>query len=472
MTAEQENVQLKIENAKLRAQVEELSRRLKILEDKLAKDSHNSSKPPSSDGYKRSPKKRSLKKASDKQSGGQAEHPGHALRQVEIPDRQVQHLPQSCESCHKDLTQVKAVLTERRQVFELPPLKLEVTEHQTFSRCCPHCQTTTQATFPEGITNWVQYGPGFRALAVYLNQYQLLPYARTTEILNELFSQSFSEGTLASLLEECYNLLAEPEQAIQKALIQSDVAHFDETGGRVEGKLPWFHVVSTALLTYYRCHPKRGKTATAEIGILPQFEGIAVHDGWSTYPQYDCQHALCNAHHLRELTFVHEQLAQHWAGELKKLLVELKDEVTQAQLKGQSELNPELLQSYQLRYQKLLLVGLQANPPPPTEESKVKAGRKKQSKARNLLDRLHYKQREVLAFATDFKVPFDNNQAERDLRMLKVQQKIAGCFRTKLGAAIFCRIRGYVSTMRKHGHNPFTALLWAFKGKPLFPALA
>jgi len=482
MTSEQEIEQLKSENALLREQVAsqaaliaQLIERIQALEERLSQDSHNSSKPPSSDGFVRPPKKRSLRKASGKKAGGQTGHPGQALRQVEKPDEIITYLPDQCQKCHSDLSELTPLAQyEPRQVFELPaPYRLEVVEHRAYSRRCPSCQTHTQANFPQQLTNWVQYGPGIKALATYLVNYQLLPYGRASELLNDLYSAQISPGTLAMWVAECAEQLAESETAIKTAISGATVLHCDETGLYVEGKRQWLHVGSTSKLTYYAAHPKRGKAATTDIDVLPHFKGVAVHDGYASYQSYDgCEHALCNAHHLRELTFIHEQFAQDWAGQFKKLLTDLKAEVEAAKAADQTSLSKERLAEYEQRYQTLLEVGLAANPPPspsPPLVHPAKRGRVKQSKAKNLLDRLDKHRRQVLRFAYRFEVPFDNNQAERDIRMVKVQQKVSGCFRTTNGAAYFCRIRGYLSSMRKQGENLLVALFEAFLGKPSLP---
>jgi transposase len=237
----------------------------------------------------------------------------------------------------------------------------------------------------------------------------------------------------------------------------------------VEGHRYWFHVASTTHLTHYAFHQKRGRAATDEIGILPHLAGTAIHDSFSSYFGYECWHALCNAHHLHELTFVTEQLGQKWAGEFKTLLLDLKAEVERAKAQKHTALSPPQLAEYEGRYQTLLEAGLAANPPPPGSWPRGKRGRPRQRKAKNLLDRLDKRRQQVLLFAYRFDVPFDNNQAERDIRMVKVQQKISGCFRSQAGATYFCRIRGYLSTLRKQGENLLAALLETFRGQPPLP---
>ena len=483
MTVQEELDQLKLDYALLRDQLTSqqilnttLVERIQALEARLAQDSHNSSKPPSSDGngFARPPKKRSLRKISGKGVGGQTGHQGQALRQVENPDQVLTHLPTQCHHCAADLTHLSPDESyQPRQVLELPtPYRLEVIEHRAYSRKCLECDSLTAATFPPGVNNWVQYGPGVKALATYLITYQLLPYSRASELLNELYTAQISPGTLAVWVAQSYDQLASTEASIKTALKAASVLHCDETGLYVQGKRQWLHVASTTKLTYYATHLKRGKAATCEMDLLPDFKGVAVHDGWASYQSYPSEHALCNAHHMRELTFLAEQYAQDWAKEFKQLLLTLKEEVDEAKAKGQTALSSGRLVEYEQRYQTLLSLGLAANAPPivaMVEPAKPKRGRIKQSRAKNLLDRLAKHHRQVLLFAYRFEVPFDNNQAERDIRMVKVQQKVSGCFRTALGAAYFCRIRGYLSTMRKQGENLLVALFATFVGKPVLP---
>ncbi len=442
--------------------IAELRVRVKELEDRLATDSHNSSQPPSSDRVK--PQMRSLRPPSGKRPGGQPGHPGRTLRMVETPNRVVIHRPTQCQYCGASLKSVQASESERRQVFDLPPMKLEVVEHEAESKRCRSCQQTTKGQFPEMVSQPVQYGERIKALGVYLMNYQLLPYERTSEVLGDLFGCSMSAGTLYGAAQACAEGLTEIEEQIKQGVRQAEVAHFDETGLDIEGKRQWLHVSSTQTLTHYGSHPKRGKEATESIGILPEFDGTAVHDGWGTYRQYACAHALCNAHHLRELTFIEEQDEQVWAGEMKGLLVEIKQRVEQ--VAGMQRLDEPTVQEFEQRYQQVLDEGLEANPKPVPTAEPVKRGRKKQSKAKNLVDRLSTYREQVLAFMYDFRVPFDNNLAERDLRMMKVKQKISGCFRCAEGATSFCRIRSYISTSRKQGKHVLSALESVFTGKP------
>lgn len=447
-----------------------LTTRIQELESRLKKDSHNSSKPPASDGLAK--KTKSLRHRTGNPPGGQPGHPGATLCLVDIPDQVVQHHPQTCSSCGACLEGAPVLSKLRRQVHDLPPLALQVTEHQALCQLCPACQTKNQAAFPEEVAQPVQYGPCIKALCVYLQQYQLLPFERTHELLSDLLGGSLCAGTLARLLGVCHERLAGVESAIKQALVEASVVHFDETGLRIAQRTHWLHSASTTELTFYAHHEKRGKAATDAIGILPSFTGTSVHDAWTSYFGYSgCKHALCNAHLLRELTFIHEQMHQPWAAQMIELLLAMKQAVEAAKSAGDSCLSEAALADLLGRYQALLRDALAANAasePPPKQ---CRRGRPRQSAAKNLLDRLRRYQWAVLAFLFDFAVPFDNNLAERDLRMSKVRQKISGCFRSAQGASQFCRIRGYISTLRKQGIHVLTALRSVFEGKPVMPAL-
>lgn len=451
------------------AQITDLTVRVKELEDRLASDSHNSSKPPSSDLSKK--KTQSLREPSGKRPGAQPGHAGHTLRPVDEPDQVIIHPLVQCQVCGVELSAVPAVEYECRQVFDLPPVKVEVTEHRVEIKPCPECGATSAGDFPPGVNNLVQYGAGIKGLAVYLMNYQLLPYRRTREMLEDLLGQPVAEGTLQAALAHCGEELVETEARIKTGVQQSAQAHFDETGLYMEGKRQWLHVASTAQLTHYAPHAKRGHLATDEIGILPGFRGRAMHDGYRSYLSYDCEHALCNAHHLRELTFVEEQSGQAWAGTMKSLLMEIKRAVEATGADGHTQLDPILIQDFAQRYEEILQEGFAVQSSSPALAT-GRRGPKKQTKAKNLLDRLSRYRRETLAFMYDFDVAFDNNLAERDLRMMKVQQKISGCFRTSDGATTFCRIRSYVSTIRKQGHNVLFALKNVFAGHPIVPVLS
>ncbi len=451
------------------AQLAALAARVQQVEAQLGAHSQNSHRPPASDGPRRPP--RSQRARSGKRAGGQPGHAGHALAMVATPDAVVAHHPAQCAHCGAALAGVPAVAVARRQVVDLPPLALAVTEHRAATARCPHCRRATAAPFPAGVTQPVQYGPRVLGLGVYLRHYQLLPYQRIGALLADLFGAGPSAGTLHAASLTCAARLEAVEAAIATALAAAPLAHADETSVVVAGRREWVHVVSTAALTHYARHAKRGRAATAAIGILPAFAGRLVHDGWAPYWHYPCRHGLCNAHHLRELAALAEQPGQGWAADLRALLVEIKQHVDQGRAAGQTAGPPETRAAFVARYRRLLAEGYAANPPPARAPAGPRRGRLKQSKARNLLDRLAAREAEVLAFLHEWAVPFDNNQAERDLRMIKVQQKVSGTFRDASGADAFCRIRGYIATLRKQAGQVFAALEQTFLGHPPLPSL-
>ena len=467
---------LEAENAALRERVEVLAAQVQELQARLARDSRNSSKPPSSDGLGRKPSKtKSLRTRSGKKPGGQIGHRGETLHLVATPDSVVEHRPVTCANCQTPLEGgAPVVLHERRQVHELPPLRLQVTEHRALHVRCPACRQVSAGAFPAEVPSRAQYGPRLRALAVYLVQAQFVPLGRTQQLLVDLFGVRLARGTLVGWVQQAARTLEPVEAALTVALRRAAVLHNDETGVRRGGRLAWAHVTSTARLTHYAVHARRGSAATDAIGILPDFRGVSVHDGWAGYRAYSaCRHALCNVHHLRELTFLEEQYHQAWAKDFKELLREMRTAAEQARAQGQRHVPSARRTLLRARYRDLLAAGLAANPPPPEGQRRPgQRGRLAQSPARNLLERLALGQDQVLAFLDDLTIPFDNNQAERDLRGLKVQQKVSGCFRSDAGAAAFARLRGYLATLRKQGQALLAALETVFAGQPLYPAFA
>lgn len=421
--------------------------RIKELEVMLNKDSHNSHKPPSSDGYKK--KIQNNRKTSERKAGGQMGHEGTTLQITEHPDMVIVHKVECCEHCGSDLTRVKAKKVYRRQVHDLPPIKIEVTEHQVEVKQCHACHKETVAAC--NVAASVQYGERIKSIGVYLNQYQLIPFERTQAIMKDLFECSMSAEVLQQSNELCYNNLEQKvEQEIKESIVSSQVMHNDETGMRCEGKTQWIHVYSTQELTYYAMDNKRGKEAMDHINILPRFVGNSVHDRWASYDNYThCQHSYCNAHLLRDLKG-EEENNKSWAATMQTILLDAYEQSTQEQA------DQDCIDTIEKRYDHIVKKAIKQEPIPAI--TLHKRGRKAKSKSLNLLECFRDKKIEVLRFLHDKTVPFDNNLAERDLRMVKLKQKISGCFRTRKGGDVFCRIRSYISTIKKQGGQVWNAL--------------
>lgn len=452
------------------SRMKELEARLQELEGRLAQNSRNSNRPPSSDwqppSFAPAHRTQSLRGKSGKRPGGQVGHEGATLEMSGHPTSVVIHEVTRCRSCGHGLRSHPADSVKRRQVREIPALQIEVIEHRGDLKTCPKCGVETEAEFPGEVSQKAQYGPRLGALAAYLIHGQFLPVERTEEFFREVFGQSLSGGFLSSLSQRAFQNLEQTEDVIQSALLQSEVVHFDESGMRCEKKGFWLHEASTEAWTYYGISPKRGGEAMEEMGILPRFSGIAVHDHWWPYFGFTgCTHALCNVHHLRELTYTAEVLRESWAQGMKDLLKEIHVKVERSREREKQGLSPYLRRKFEEAYDRLLLKGEQyhnleelVHPLP-----QLGRGRKKQRPGRNLLDRLQNQRKETLAFMYDLRIPFTNNQAERDIRMCKLKQKISGCFRSLSGAKAFCRIRSYLSTARKQGLSALEALQDVFQ---------
>jgi transposase len=454
-----------------RESVGRLTERVQKIEDQIAKNSGNSGKPPSTDGFKK--KTQSLRKRSGKKSGGQPGHKGHTLKAVAKPDQVELHPVAECRECHISLEDVAVQGYEKRQVFEAPRVSIQVIEHQAEIKECPNCHRKVSGEFPISVRQPVQYGSWLKAQMTYFNQYQYVPLERTVEILEALYGHRVSEAAILEANAQIAQQVEPINQATKEELKSTEEAvGFDETGGRIAKKLWWLHVTCTELLTYLEAHENRGCKALDHIGILPNRKGISVHDGYRSYYQYsDAQHALCNAHHLRELKFIQERYQQAWAFEMEKLLLEIKKAVEVAQPQF-DRLSIEQIAAFDIRYDALIEAGLQDNfASAPNTPVPKKRGKQKQHPAKNLLDHLKTRKSFVLAFMYDFKVPFDNNQAERDLRMVKLKQKVSGCFRSQDGADVFCKIRSYISTARKHEQKVLDALHLALTGSPFVPPI-
>lgn len=448
--------------AALTAQVTALAAKVAELEGRLAQNSRNSSKPPSSDGPNK-PKPKSLRQAGQKPTGGQPGHTGHTLKKVAQPDHIESHVPPvHCTACARPLPD--AVVVETRQVFDIPPLSYEVTEHRVLEARCT-CGKVHRGEFPGDVAAPVQYGARIKAAVVHLTHQHMMPVARTGELVGDLFGLPISDATVLAINEEAAARLAPTVAAIGEALKTVPVAHADETGMRVAGSLHWLHAMATNTLTWLGSHANRGKKAFDAFGILAAFTGTLVHDGLRSYRDLPCVHALCNAHHLRELVYVFEELGQAWAERMIDLLVEACHEVAAAG----GPLAEERIAHYRVVYALVIADGEAVNPRAPTSG---KRGRTKQSKALNLIDRLRDHADDVLRFMTDHDVPFSNNIAEQAVRMPKVKQKISGCFRTAAGLETFCTIRSYLATLHKQGGNLFHALTLTFQGNPPQPRFA
>lgn len=446
--------------------VTQLMERVRELEAQIAKNSSNSSKPPGSDGLKKSPKTTSQRGSSDKKPGGQPGHPGRTLEQVDAPDYIIIHSPGNCGGCGNSLNEVEGASVERRQVFDLPEPKVEVTEHRIEAKMCPCCGEVSKGIFPDNVTAPVQYGERVQALAVYFAHQHFIPFDRLSQMFQDIYGIAISPATCLAVDHKLFAQLDSFEANLKAHLIASKVLHFDETGMRCNKKLHWIHVASSEGVTFYGIHTKRGQEAMDDFGILPEFHGTAVHDHWYPYFAYvQVTHGLCNAHHLRELTFVHEQEKEEWAQEMKQLLLKAKQQVADHAELGYLSL--EQISSLEKEYANIVLKGLKYHLDLPPLMS-GKKGRRKQRAGKNLLDRLADSYKCVLRFIYNFSVPFTNNQGEQDIRMVKLKQKISGCFRKIEGGNIFCRIRSYISTARKQGWRIWDALTEALKGTPRF----
>lgn len=444
-----------------------LNERVKVLENQRNTNSNNSSKPPSSDGFKK--KTKSLRKPSGKKPGGQEGHDGTTLYLNENPDEIKIHTIDECSECGSSL---KDIPTERyiiRQVIDIPEVKVKVTEHRSEVKKCTVCGHENIAKFPKEVVNTTQYGENTKAVSVYLTQYQLIPYRRMKEFFKDIFNLSISEGSLVSFNENCHKKLEPIEENIKTELTNSTGAvHFDETGTYVEKNRKWLHVACNNEYTYYKVHDKRGKKATDDIDILTKFKGTAVHDCWKTYHEYTgCSHSLCCAHILRELNGITELEEQNWAEEMKKLLLAIKKEVDIA-CDNSNALSLDKILEYENKYNEIVKAGVEEDY---TKNRELYSASRKKSKSLNLLNRLILHNEEILRFMNDFDIPFDNNQAERDIRMTKVKQKISGTFRSTTGADAFTRIRGYVSTVRKQGKSVLDCIRSVFTENPVDPTL-
>jgi transposase len=435
------------------------------LRGQLGQNSRNSSKPPSSDSPFAKPAPKSLRGKSGRKPGGQKGHPGSTLAQVADPDETLRHEPGSCGGCGADLADAPEVGVERRQVFDLPPMRVRVIEHQLITRRCP-CDATTCGTAPGEVTAPVQYGPRITAIILYLYVGQFLSKKRTAQALGELFGTPVGEGTVATMTTRAAGGLDEFLGQVKDHLADAEVVGFDETGLRVAGTLHWVHCARTGKYTLITCHPKRGTAGIGAAGVLGRFRGIAVHDAWAPYDTYlDVTHQLCCAHALRELNAVADTATDAdwcWANQVADALVAMQRLVSEAITTGAQTVNPDALATQIHRYRAAAQMGITQ-----TAQRSDTVMRKHHALARRLIDRQH----DYLRFTHDWRVPPDNNGSERDIRMIKLRQKVSGCLRTLTGAQQFCAIRSYLSTAAKHGIHFFDTLVMLAEGRPWLPAI-
>ncbi len=434
---------------KLLTRIDELEAENAELRSRLNKNSGNSHKPPSSDGLTKKP---AFSQSTGKKTGAQFGHPGKTLSMVSDPDHILVHHAPYCPCCSKTFTLAQVShISQKRQVFDIPQPRLQVSEHQLGIIVC--CGKQHKGTFPDFVSQPVQYGHKIKALSVLLNTDYKIPFEKIEQLLGDLYSCSFNESTAISANIACFDALETTQERIKEQILNAQVVHFDETGMRVEGKLHWFHSASTALFTYLFVDAHRGKQALVSAqSLIKDFGNRAVHDCWPAYFEFtDCSHALCNAHIVRELEALKENYSQ-WAIEMQHLLFELYNQSQKATI---------VLPYKHLwieKYQSICQMADQQEPPP----IKAKRGKAKNSKGRNLLNRLVKHQESILAFAFIEAVPFTNNQAERDIRCLKTKQKVATSFRTFKGAQNYARIQSFISTLRKHQMNVFQNLIKIF----------
>jgi transposase len=459
-------VSLRAELAEARVELERALERIAGLEARLRQSPRNSSRPPSSEGLGKPPRKRSLRKKTGRKPGGQDGHEGKALAQVARPDQEVRHEPAACSRCGAGLAGRPVTSVERRQVFELPPTKIEVTEHQLIERECG-CGQRTKGTAPAPATAPACYGPRVAAVIIYLYAGQFLSKKRTAQALAELFGIPLSCGTVAAITGRAAGRLDGFLAHAREQIAASDVAGFDETGFRVEGKLAWVHCARTGKYTLLMVHPKRGRQAIEAMGVLPSFAGTAVHDAWAPYDCYsNAAHQLCCAHVLRELQAVTDAAPSGewcWATQAAEAITAMQALVSEAITRGQGAVDPDALATQARSYRSAALIGISQ-----TRDRPGALARKHHALARRLLGR----QDDYLRFTHDFAVAPDNNGCERDIRMAKLRQKVSGCLRTLAGARQFCAIRSYLSTAAKHGLSFFDALVMLTEGQPWIPATA
>ena len=460
-----ENAELRETVLELRSVVDVLRAEVAELKRQLGQHSRNSSRPPSSDSPFSRPAPKSLRRKSGRKPGGQPGHPGSTLALVDNPNERKRHEPGPCTGCGASLADAPEVGMERRQVFDLPPMTVRVIEHQLIARRCG-CGRTSCGAAPAGVAAPVQYGPRITAIVLYLYVGQFLSKKRTAQALAELFGTPVCEGTVASMTARAADGLDGFLTQVGERLAQAEVAGFDETGLRVAGTLHWVHCARTGKYTLITCHPKRGRGGINDAGVLGRFRGVAVHDAWAPYDTYlDVEHQLCCAHAQRELQAVADLAGPDvdwcWATQAADALVTMQKLVAEATAAGAEAIDPYALDKQIQLYRSAAQIGMTQ-----TSARSSTVMKKHNALARRLLDR----QDDYLRFTSDWRVPADNNGSERDIRMIKLRQKVSGCLRTLTGAKQFCAIRSYLSTAAKHGRNFFNTLVMLAEGHPWMPA--
>ena len=448
--------------------IDELNETIKELKEKLNKNSKNSSKPPSSDGFKK-PEPKSLRKSSGKKAGAQKGHKGSHLSITAKPNEVVKHMPNPCQNCkYHNECKSKACIAETRHVIDAV-VNVNVIEHQVLeiSECKLH-NDKLKGTFPDDIKATVQYGENLQALAVALNTVGAVSIQRTHEILSGVFNIPISTGTISNMVKKCAESITNTVEIIKQKMMNSGLGHFDETGTRVDGKIWWVHNASNSEYTYLAISKKRGFEGMTECDVLQHFQGIAVHDCWSSYWKFpDIQHSVCCAHLLRELTGIYENNPQQkWALSFKEFLIEMKQVKDKLIASGKEALSKYYHNKFNKKYDELIEQARQENPL--SEPDETKPGRKKKGKILALVERLEKYKAEVCLFVNNFKVPFDNNQAERDIRMIKVKTKVSGCFRTEEGVRDYLKIMSCVGTAHKQGYNAYETIRKSISGESDF----
>lgn len=445
------------------ARIEQLEAKGAEFEARLNKNSSNSSKPPSSDGYKKPFKNNNSRKKSGKKTGGQKGHKGKTLKMSETPDHIFKYFPEECLNCKKFKICKEKFDYERRQVHDIVKPAIDITEHRVYHGECPQSGMNVKANFPENVKSPVSYGTLVQSLVILIKNYQFVPYERTCEFLRDVFGLELSQGSIANFENRCADNLSDYYTELVEEARQAKILHADETGIRLTGVLFWLHVYSNDSFTFYAYHKNRGKKAIDAIGILMYFTGLLCHDFWAAYFDTDCRHSMCNAHLLRELKAMLELYGENWAEGLIEMLLEIKK---RAESTSGNSISSYLYTRYKNRWLDHIRKAIKLHPPP--KKIPGKRGRPKKGKILSLLERLYNHADDILRFARESIATFDNNLAERDLRMMKTKLKISGCFRSPQGAEAFCIIRSYISTVKKQSRNVFDAIQLAVCSKPRF----